>query len=192
VTKNKATDTLPDKHYFRIGEVAEHIGVKPYVLRYWETEFEQLNPEKSKMNQRQYSRADVDLLTLIAWLLHKRRFTIEGARKIISGLKGDWKGGLAALKSGRTAGTRTTGAAGPGARELAALRKKYASLERSFLKRDKEFRDLKMKYRKLEAEILALRKAAGPLFGLLKTELRGLLTLAEEDSPSGPSLHSDA
>ena len=78
------TDTgpvIPDKAFFRIGEVAEIVGVKPYVIRYWETEFRQLNPNKSRTNQRVYSRADVQLLITIKTLLYTDGFTIEGARK---------------------------------------------------------------------------------------------------------------
>lgn len=72
---------IPDKAFFRIGEVAEIVGVKPYVIRYWETEFKQLRPNKSPTNQRVYSRADVQLLITIKTLLYTDGFTIEGARK---------------------------------------------------------------------------------------------------------------
>lgn len=72
---------IPDKAYFKIGEVARLVGVKPFVLRYWETEFDRLRPDKSKTGQRAYSRADVALLAEIKHLLYERRFTIEGARK---------------------------------------------------------------------------------------------------------------
>jgi DNA-binding transcriptional MerR regulator len=72
---------IPDKAYFKIGEVARLVGVKPFVLRYWETEFDRLRPDKSKTGQRAYSRADVALLAEIKHLLYDRRFTIEGARK---------------------------------------------------------------------------------------------------------------
>ena len=70
-----------DKLYFKIGEVAKIIGVKPYVLRYWETEFAELKPGKSRSRHRQYRRKDVETLVQIKDLLHGRRFTIEGARK---------------------------------------------------------------------------------------------------------------
>ena len=72
---------IPDKSYFKIGEVARLVGVKPFVLRYWETEFDRLRPDKSKTGQRSYSRSDVALLAEIKHLLYDRRFTIEGARK---------------------------------------------------------------------------------------------------------------
>jgi DNA-binding transcriptional MerR regulator len=72
---------LGDKLYFKIGEVARIVGVKPYVLRYWETEFSILRPGKTRSKHRLYRRRDVELLLKIKDLLHTRRFTIEGARK---------------------------------------------------------------------------------------------------------------
>lgn len=72
---------IPNKLYFKIGEVARLTGVKPYVLRYWESEFNGLGPKKSGTNQRQYRRKDVELVLEIKRLLYEKRFTIEGARK---------------------------------------------------------------------------------------------------------------
>lgn len=72
---------LGEKLYFKIGEVAKIVGAKPYVLRYWETEFAILKPGKTRSKHRLYRRKDVDLLLRIKDLLHTRRFTIEGARK---------------------------------------------------------------------------------------------------------------
>lgn len=72
---------IPDKLYFRIGEVAEIAGVKPHVLRYWETEFSALRPVKSKKNQRLYRRKDVELVLQLKHLLHEEGYTIAGARK---------------------------------------------------------------------------------------------------------------
>lgn len=77
----------PEKLYFRIGEVARIVGVKPYVLRYWETEFSVLKPDKSPSKHRLYRRRDVETLLRIKELLHKKRFTIEGARKVLKGNK---------------------------------------------------------------------------------------------------------
>ena len=74
---------LPDKLYFRIGEVADLVGVKPYVLRYWESEFSILKPTKTRSKHRLYRRKDVETLLQIKRLLHDERFTIEGARKRI-------------------------------------------------------------------------------------------------------------
>jgi DNA-binding transcriptional MerR regulator len=72
---------LPDKLYFRIGEVAALVGVKPYVLRYWESEFSVVKPTKARSKHRLYRRRDVATLLQIKHLLHDERFTIEGAKK---------------------------------------------------------------------------------------------------------------
>lgn len=72
---------IPNKLYFRIGEVSDIIGVKPYVLRYWESEFPDIKPSKSKSGQRLYKRRDVEMLSRIKELLYDERFTINGARK---------------------------------------------------------------------------------------------------------------
>jgi DNA-binding transcriptional MerR regulator len=72
---------LPDKLYFKIGEVAKLIGVKPYVLRYWETEFSILRPGKTRSRHRLYRRKDVENLLEIRRLLYNERYTIEGAKR---------------------------------------------------------------------------------------------------------------
>jgi len=72
---------IPDKMYFRVGEVSRLIGVEPYVLRFWETEFPALSPKKSGRGHRLYRRKDVELFLEIKHLLYEKRFTIEGARK---------------------------------------------------------------------------------------------------------------
>jgi DNA-binding transcriptional MerR regulator len=71
---------LPDRPFFKIGEAARLCGVKPYVLRYWETEFRSVKPEKTRSQQRLYRRRDVELLLKIRHLLYDKRYTIEGAR----------------------------------------------------------------------------------------------------------------
>jgi DNA-binding transcriptional MerR regulator len=73
--------------YFRIGEVADIVGVKAYVLRYWESEFPLLSPSKSNSQQRMYSRTDVENALLIKHLLYDLRFSIEGARKRIGEMR---------------------------------------------------------------------------------------------------------
>jgi DNA-binding transcriptional MerR regulator len=77
----QAAPEIPDKLYFKIGEVSELLGVEPYVLRYWETEFTVLSPKKSGTGHRLYRRKDVELLLRIKHLLRDKRFTIEGARQ---------------------------------------------------------------------------------------------------------------
>jgi len=71
---------IPDKPFFKIGETARLCGVKPYVLRYWETEFRSLKPQKTRSQQRLYRKRDVELLLRIRHLLYDERFTIQGAR----------------------------------------------------------------------------------------------------------------
>ncbi len=78
---------IPDKMAFKIGDVAEIVGIKQYVLRYWETEFEILRPKKASNNQRMYARKDVENALLIRKLLHRDRFSIEGARNAMKELK---------------------------------------------------------------------------------------------------------
>lgn len=72
---------IPNKLYFRIGEVSEIVGVKAYVLRYWETEFPDIRPTKSKSGQRLYKRRDVELLLQVRDLLYEERYTIDGAKQ---------------------------------------------------------------------------------------------------------------
>jgi len=77
----RGTGTTAVKLYYRIGEVAGIVGVEPHVLRYWETEFPSIRPQKSRSGQRVYSRKDVDRLLRVKELLYAQRFTIAGARQ---------------------------------------------------------------------------------------------------------------
>ena len=79
------TPEIPDKLYFRIGEVSRLLGVPAYVLRFWETEFPALAPKKSGSGHRLYRRKEVALLLEIKQLLYDKRYTIEGARKHLQG-----------------------------------------------------------------------------------------------------------
>lgn len=79
--------SIPEKLAFKIGEVAEMVGVKQYVLRYWETEFDVLRPKKSRSGQRVYSRRDVETVMMIKKLLYDHRFSIEGARSALKNMK---------------------------------------------------------------------------------------------------------
>jgi DNA-binding transcriptional MerR regulator len=73
------------KLYYSIGEVSKVAELKQYVLRYWETEFKQLNPSKNKAGNRTYRQKDIDLILNIKGLLYNQKFTIDGARKMLSG-----------------------------------------------------------------------------------------------------------
>src|SRR5271154_4831554 len=94
---------IPDKLYFRIGEVSRLAGIKPYVLRFWETEFSSLGPKKSGKGHRLYRRKDVELVLEIKRLLYDKRYTIEGARKHLDSRSREVtvKPSSAALKSAR-------------------------------------------------------------------------------------------
>ena len=83
------TQPIPQKLYYRIGEVAEIVGVKPHVLRYWESEFGLLSPKKNEGNQRFYTQKDLQKVQMIKRLLHEERFTIAGARRK---LREEWRG----------------------------------------------------------------------------------------------------
>ncbi len=72
---------IPDKPYFKIGEVARLAGVEPYVLRYWETEFKAIRPEKTRSKQRLYRRRDVELVLAIKKLLYDEGYRIDGAKR---------------------------------------------------------------------------------------------------------------
>jgi DNA-binding transcriptional MerR regulator len=76
---------IPDRLYFKIGDVARICGVETYVLRFWESQFPQLKPNKSGTGQRLYRRRDVELVLVIQRLLHKEGYTISGARHALEG-----------------------------------------------------------------------------------------------------------
>ena len=72
---------IPDKLFFTIGEVSHVTTIKPYILRYWESEFKPLKPQKNAGGQRVYRRKDVELILYIRKLLYEEKFTIEGAKQ---------------------------------------------------------------------------------------------------------------
>jgi DNA-binding transcriptional MerR regulator len=77
----EARDSIPDKLFYKIGEVSRIADIEPYVLRYWETEFPFLKPRKNKSGQRVYVKKDLELILEIKRLLYQERYTIEGVRK---------------------------------------------------------------------------------------------------------------
>ena len=89
---------IPDRIYFRIGDVAEIVGVKPHVIRFWETEFPFVAAEKAKSGQRVYRRTHVESLVLVKHLLHVERYSIEGAKKKLTELRREGKLKEAMLK----------------------------------------------------------------------------------------------
>jgi len=82
-TATASAPEIPDKLFFRIGEVSTMLGLEAYVLRYWETEFPSLSPKKSGTGHRLYRRKDVEMLLKIKHLLYEKRFTIDGARQFL-------------------------------------------------------------------------------------------------------------
>ena len=110
---------LPDKLFFKIGEVADIVGVKPHALRYWETEFPALRPKKTRGAHRQYSRKDVELAMLIRQLLHDEGYTIPGARKRIKELGRHQRSSPPEPRAQREVGLRA---------ELLGLRQQLAEL----------------------------------------------------------------
>ena len=84
---SKSVNAIPDRLYFKIGDVAEIADLKPYVLRYWETEFPIIAPQKGENGQRVYRRSDVETVLMIKHLLYQERYSIEGARKRINELR---------------------------------------------------------------------------------------------------------
>jgi DNA-binding transcriptional MerR regulator len=79
----------PQREFHSIGEVCELFGLRPHVLRYWETQFPALAPPKSRAGKRVYRAADLELIALIRHLVHEERFTIEGARRRIEELRSE-------------------------------------------------------------------------------------------------------
>lgn len=81
------TIAIPEKQYFKIGEVSEILDVEPYVLRYWESEFKILKPTRTRARQRLYHKKDLELLLEIKHLLYDEKFTIAGAKKRLQEMK---------------------------------------------------------------------------------------------------------
>src|SRR5215218_5660471 len=90
---------IPEKIYFKIGEVCELVGVQAHVLRYWETEFPMLSPQKNKSGQRSYRRRDVEIALRIKQLLYVEMFTIAGAKKK---LQAEHRGGAKAKEAAQS------------------------------------------------------------------------------------------
>lgn len=75
--------SLPDKLYFKVGEVCEITGLPAHVLRFWETEFKKINPKRTASGQRLYRKNDIELILEIKYLLYEKKFTIRGARQYL-------------------------------------------------------------------------------------------------------------
>ena len=121
VHEERPRPEIPDRMFFRIGDVSEIAGVETHVLRFWETEFPTLRPRKTSSGQRQYRRKDVETVLTIKDLLYGEGYTIAGARKALrSGAKS---------KAGPAGGTDGGGAAGKPAVPKQALREIRTKLQ---------------------------------------------------------------
>ena len=80
-------ENIPDRLYYKIGEVSQIVGVKPHVLRYWETEFPMIKPYRKDSKQRLYRKRDLRLLLMIKKLLYEEMYTIAGAKQVLKRLK---------------------------------------------------------------------------------------------------------
>lgn len=94
---------VPDKMFFKIRDVARIADVKPHVLRYWESEFSSLSPQKNKNGQRVYTRKDVDMVLEIKNLLHNEKYSIAGARQHLKKKRGERRkgGAVEAIREAR-------------------------------------------------------------------------------------------
>ena len=86
--EKKSDLSIPEKLYYKIGEVSQITGVEPYVLRYWESEFKIINPARTNSKQRLYRKRDLELILEVKNLLYKEKFTIAGAKKRLQEIRG--------------------------------------------------------------------------------------------------------
>lgn len=117
---------IPNRLYFRIGDVSRLTGIKQHVLRFWESEFPSLHPKKSGTNQRLYRRKDVELVLEIKHLLYEKRFTIEGARSFLQNKRQNGPKPAPVQKPARQ--TTLFAAASPDAARLTEIRDELKSL----------------------------------------------------------------
>lgn len=116
---------IPEKLYFRIGEVSKLTHTKAYVLRYWETEFPMLRPGKSSTGHRLYRRRDVEMVLEVRDLLYRQGFTIEGARKVLAGQAGASK---EAVKQKHLFPGAADGGSGAGSADLRQIRRELQGI----------------------------------------------------------------
>lgn len=116
------------KLYYSISEVSRMVELEQYVLRYWETEFEQLRPQKNRAGNRAYTEKDIELIRLIKRLTREQRFTIEGARQVLNSLT--YENGLPVLPETAMSGEASVASAPPPSDSLREdLRRIRATLE---------------------------------------------------------------
>ena len=126
-TRDQQETEIPDRLFFKIGDVSELTGVESHVLRFWETEFPSLSPRKTSSGQRQYRRKDIETVLAIKSLLYNEGYTIAGARKA---LRGKRKGAAEAATDEDAPAVETTAVTpGPSAVSPSALQEIRAKLE---------------------------------------------------------------
>ncbi len=155
--QSSAMIELPDKTYFKIGEVAKLLEVEPYVLRYWETEFDVLEPEKTKSGQRVYQRSDIELLLQIRSLLYEEMFTIAGARRQLARSR-EGKPSYFDLEEGVPNHGGTAVADSDEVRcQLEAARRELTTVQTEFTELEGELHRTRAQARRFEREAEALR-----------------------------------
>lgn len=165
-----ALPVIPDKHIFKIGEVARIVGVKTHVLRFWETEFATIRPRKGRNGHRQYSREDVERLCRLRLLLHDRGMTIAGARALLkegqdavnamlAGTPAEAASALEAAQADRTALTE----------QLDHARSQVQNLERALRRAEEEARFWRTATQTAEGRLDALKARIGDEIDLLDT-----------------------
>jgi DNA-binding transcriptional MerR regulator len=157
MTTSNTSTQIPEKLFFRIGEVCELIRVQPHVLRYWETEFPMLAPQKNRAGQRVYRRRDVEMVMRIRDLLYEEKFTIAGAKKRL----------MEESRSG-------------------ALRAKSAPVERAEPEPEEEVEEVETQMASQPAEAAVSEATLSPEARLavrvLKSNLEDLLTMLNTDA----------
>ncbi len=177
---------IPDKAYFRIGEVAEVVGVKPYVIRYWETEFKQLHPDKSRTNQRVYSRADVKLLITIKTLLYTDGFTIEGARKQLAKTSKTKTGRLPFPDSSTSEDGKSSIEPLLASTHVKSFLSELDDSKSELSRLRKRMDDTEARAAELETKLSEERRARTKLVGWLRKELNEATRLVDASIEAGP------
>jgi len=183
---------IPDKAFFRIGEVAEIVGVKPYVIRYWETEFKQLRPNKSRTNQRVYSRSDVQLLITIKTLLYTDGFTIEGARKQLSKNQRARTGALPFPEAEDTEDGSADSAPVLESHQVKSFLSELDDSKSELTRLRKKVEDAEARTRELDTKVTEERRARTKLTGWIRKELAEAIKLvdASVDAETGTKISS--
>jgi len=191
-----AARELPDKLLFRIGEVCKLLDVRPHVLRYWETEFPTLRPEKSRTNQRLYHRRDVEQLFEVKRLLYEEGYTIAGARRRLrrptdappppeeTPARAVEEAGSPGLQSPTPERIRVPASAAPQAAETAREARPGEADAARVEQSEAVLADLRARCRALEEALQAERERGAALRQQVRDELEQLIQLAE--TAAGP------